>query len=150
MNKLDLLKNKKLTIVFLVILLLGLYFVLNNRLETKPTLDKKERTLNSQTQSVGEVQITVAPKNLEENSSTWDFEVILDTHSGSLDQDLAKEAVLLDDKQNEHRPLSWEGDPPGGHHRKGILKFKAISPRPDSVELVISGFAEKKTFSWDL
>lgn len=74
-------------------------------------------------------------------STVWTFEAILDTHSVNLDQDLTKTAVLIDDKKNEYKSISWEGDPAGGHHRKGILKFKPVLPFPSKIELKLKDIA---------
>lgn len=35
------------------------------------------------------------------------------------------------------RPLGWEGAPPGGHHCKEVLRFEAVMPQPQAVELQI-------------
>jgi hypothetical protein len=58
-------------------------------------------------------------------------------------------AALADSAGREYRAIAWEGDPPGSHHRKGILKFEPIKPAPTSVMLKIRriGVAER-TFSW--
>ena len=49
-------------------------------------------------------------------------------------------------------PAVWEGDPPGGHHRKGVLKFDAVNPRPQDIELRITRAGEPKprSFRWQL
>ena len=46
----------------------------------------------------------------------------------------------------------WEGAPPGGHHRKGSLRFKALTPQPTSVELQIhlTGEDVPRSFLWNL
>ncbi len=50
----------------------------------------------------------------------------LDTHSGSLDWDLVRTASLRDASGRTYSPLAWNGTPPGGHHRNGVLHFGAI------------------------
>jgi hypothetical protein len=52
----------------------------------------------------------------------------------------------------KYLPLSWEGTAPGGHHRKGVLRFKAIVPPPRSVELqiLLSGDTSPRSFTWRL
>jgi hypothetical protein len=58
-------------------------------------------------------------------------------------------AALADSAGREYRAIAWEGDPPGGHHRKGILKFEPIKPAPGSVTLKIRRIgAAERTFSW--
>lgn len=82
----------------------------------------------------------------------WSFEVVMDTHSVELGEDLAQISILMDENGNEYKPIKWEGDPPGGHHRKGLLVFGEIKPAPKSIVLIIrqvGGVAEKK-FEWVL
>lgn len=86
------------------------------------------------------ITITVEPKEVSPQSENWEFEVTLDTHSGDLDQDL-KEVALLN---NLYKPIDWIGNPPGGHHRTGILLFKAVKPLPKTLELKI----EDRKFLW--
>lgn len=51
------------------------------------------------------------------------LQVTMDTHSVNLDAyDLAKLAVLRNDRGETVLPASWEA-PRGGHHRKGVLTF---------------------------
>jgi len=112
----------------------------------------KQTVLSPQTNSEGSITVKVTPKELSQSSSSWDFEVVLDTHTDNLDQDLTKNSVLVDDKGNRLTPISWEGDPPGGHHRAGVLKFNPIPPATKSIELTISkiGNSDKKVFRWNL
>ena len=102
--------------------------------------------------SANGVMVAVTPGDLSAGAKTWDFTVILNTHSQDLADDLAKSAVLLDDKGTAYKALGWEGAGPGGHHRKGVLKFNAIMPRPRAVELRLSrpGEANPRTFRWEL
>ena len=55
--------------------------------------------------------------------------MILEAHTQDLSDDLAKSAVLIADGK-QYMPVGWEGAQPGGHHRKGLLRFKAIVPKP--------------------
>lgn len=108
--------------------------------------------LATQRNSGNGVTIAVTPGNLSANAEVWDFAVVLDTHSQDLSDDLVESAVLLDGKGRERRPLAWEGAGPGGHHRKGILKFGALVPRPQAVELRISrqGEPRPRAFRWPM
>src|SRR3989344_3800626 len=118
----------------------------------KNTTSSDQTILSSQTNSEGLVTVRVTPKDLLQSSPTWDFEIVLDTHSGNLDQDLTKIAVMADDRGNQFAPVAWEGDPPQGHHRQGTLKFKLLSPKPKSIELKIGkiGDVNERSFNWDL
>ena len=95
------------------------------------------------------VKVTVIPKNLLNGAKAWEFEVTLETHTQSLNDDLAKSAVLIAGGM-QYAPLGWEGAPPGGHHRKGLLRFKTVTPRPQSVELQIrlGGETAPRNFQW--
>jgi len=110
-----------------------------------------EMAPDQQTSSQGGVTITVAPKGFSSEAKTWDFAVTLETHTQPLDDDLAKSSALLGNGKS-YLPVRWEGDPPGGHHRKGVLHFKAVTPPPQSVELQIrlAGEASPRIFRWQL
>ena len=96
------------------------------------------------------VTVAVTP-NLNAQDS-WTFKVVLDTHSQELKDDLPAAAVLVDPAGRQYRPIAWEGPPPGGHHREGVLRFAPISPRPDFVELQIQrpGEGAPRAFKWQL
>jgi hypothetical protein len=108
--------------------------------------------LTSQRNSASGVTVTVVPQEFAPTAKTWDFKVVLDTHTQELTDDLVKAATLLDDKGTKHVPISWEGAAPGGHHREGTLKFNAISPKPQAIELQIqrTGEAAPRSFRWQL
>ena len=95
------------------------------------------------------IKITVAPRNILGTAKSWEFEVIVESHTRDLNDDLAKSAVLIADGK-QYLPLLWEGAPPGGHHRKGLLRFKTIAPLPSSIELQIrlAGDAAPRSFKW--
>jgi hypothetical protein len=100
----------------------------------------------------GPVTVTVTPRGLAAGTATWDFAVVLDTHSQSLSEDLAQAAALVDAQGVKHGPLAWEGAGPGGHHRQGVLKFEPLPPGADAVKLEISGVGgiPVRTFEWRL
>ena len=108
--------------------------------------------LATQKNSANGVTVAVTPGNIAADAKVWDFKVVLDTHSQDLSDDLANSAVLLDDKGGESKALAWEGAAPGGHHRAGVLKFNAITPLPQAVELRITRAGEPtaRTFRWGL
>ncbi|HEX6321807.1 MAG TPA: hypothetical protein VFZ84_23295 [Burkholderiales bacterium] len=105
-----------------------------------------------QKNTAGGVTVAVTPANLVAGAKTWDFSIVLDTHSQDLSDDLASSAVLVDDRGNQFKALAWDGAAPGGHHRSGVLRFNAIEPRPQALELRISrpGEAKARTFRWRL
>jgi hypothetical protein len=98
----------------------------------------------------GGVTVKVTPLELSPLAAEWRFAVVLDTHVSALDQDMTAVTTLAGGKGRELRPRAWEGDKPGGHHRKGVLKFDAIRPAPASVTLTIRnvGGAPERRFNW--
>ena len=106
--------------------------------------------LASQSSSEASVTVKITPRTL--TGATWDFEVVFDTHSQELKDDLEKAAVLVADGGASQAPVKWQGDPPGGHHRSGTLQFKAVSPMPAAIELRITrqGEAKPRSFRWQL
>lgn len=98
------------------------------------------------------VTVKVTPKLVVPGVAEWEFAVSLDTHVSSLEDDLARSAVLVDSKGSRYTALGWEGAQAGGHHRDGVLRFKALAPFPDGFELQIvrPGEAAPRVFRWIL
>jgi hypothetical protein len=98
------------------------------------------------------VTVAVTPQDLSGGAKTWDFKIVLDTHTQDLSDDLTQTAVLLDEAGRKHVPVAWVGAGPGGHHREGVLKFKPIAPAPTAIELQIqrAGEATPRSFRWRL
>lgn len=105
----------------------------------------------AQSSSQGGVTITVKPQGLSREAKTWDFAITLETHTQPLDDDLAKSSTLVGGGK-AYSPIAWEGAPPGGHHRKGLLRFRAMEPPPETVELQIrrKGEASPRNFRWQV
>lgn len=110
----------------------------------------QEISLPPQTNSEGAVEIEVTPTNVTKGSSQWRFDIVLNTHSIELDQDMTKVALLEDDQGNVYLPTAWEGAPPGGHHREGTLIFAPIKPKPKTITLVLKdiGGVSERILSW--
>jgi hypothetical protein len=108
--------------------------------------------LAARTSKAAGVQVVVTPQPAGSGAAGWGFEVVMDTHSTPLDTDLARNAVLTDDSGRGYAPLAWQGDPPGGHHRKGILLFPVPEGKPKAVELKITGIGgeSERLFQWEL
>jgi hypothetical protein len=98
-----------------------------------------------------QVKITATLQNITKEAKTWDIEVSLETHTHALSEFLENTSMLIADGK-QYKPMGWEGSPPGGHHRKGVLRFKAIDPQPASVELQIRliGDPSPRSFQWIL
>ncbi len=97
------------------------------------------------------VRVDVVPVQLESGKSAK-FEIRMNTHSGDLSQDLVSVSTLKDDNGREYRPVDWQGAPPGGHHRTGVLEFPALNGNTKSVTLVIRDVANvpERIYKWDL
>jgi hypothetical protein len=80
------------------------------------------------------------------------FRVSFNTHQGDLNFDLTKISLLEDDRGNKFEPLRWEGTPPGGHHRKGILVFPGLKAQTKWIKLTIRDVYDvpKRVFEWKL
>lgn len=108
------------------------------------------QALAPQTSNQSAVTVKVTPRNLQ--GPTWEFEVVFDTHSQELKDDLLKNAVLVAADGSSVAPIRWQGDPPNGHHRKGVLRFNAVQPRPGVLELRINraGESTPRSFKWSM
>jgi hypothetical protein len=97
------------------------------------------------------IKVTVTPQAVSGESKIWIVEVTMETHTRSLGDDMGKAAVLVVDGKT-YAPMSWEGSPSGGHHRKGLLRFNAIEPQPVQLELQLrlSVDAAPRSFKWPL
>jgi hypothetical protein len=107
----------------------------------------------TQTSVVKGVTLAVTAGNLGPEASVWDFAVVLRAGDKRiLSDDLVKDAVLVDPRGRHYKVLVWEGAAAEPQHRAGVLKFIAVSPRPEFVELRIARPGEKKarSFRWSL
>ena len=111
---------------------------------------RAETALPAQTNREGQVTVKVTPQAVAATAPAWRFEVVLDTHSVTLAQDMRAIAHLKDANGAAHAALAWEGDPPGGHHRKGILVFAPIAPMPARLLLTLGpiGAVGERFFVW--
>lgn len=107
--------------------------------------------LSTQVNDAAAVRVEVRPLTVGEDVASWDFTVALNTHSVALDDDLLQAAVLRCDREVEHRPIAWDGSPPGGHHRQGVLRFTPLDHESRYLELVIQGVAQvpERSFRWE-
>lgn len=103
--------------------------------------------LPPKTSNHGGVTVKVAPRDVA--GSVWEFEVVMDTHTQPLTDDLARSAVLVTTQGNV-APVSWSGDGPGAHHRKGVLSFKAPPESPTIIiRLTRPGESQPRSFEWE-
>jgi hypothetical protein len=108
--------------------------------------------LATQTSSARSVTVKVTPQNVAGDAKMWSFAIVLDTHSAALNDDLVKSSLLIDSTGGRFTPVAWDGAPPGGHHREGVLRFKPVSPQPQSIEIQITRNGEDtpRSFRWQL
>lgn len=146
------------SIIIIIIFLVVIGFISLNKLtknqNTQILMSSKSvipiNKLDEQTNNNGSVTVSVAPYQ-SINTGIWEFEIVLNTHSVELDYDLTKTAILIANGK-EYQPIAYNGDSPGGHHRKGILKFPPILPQPQSIilKLLQIGGVEERNFVWQL
>lgn len=151
--------NKSKLIIALGIVAIGgmLIYYRNHSSSIAPAtsvIDQKvgsNQNLATKTDDHASVNVMVTPLDVAQTSKEWKFDIGMNTHSVTLDQDMTSVVVLVDDKGIEHKPLRWEGAPAGGHHREGVLVFNAIAPVPKSVQLKIVGIGGVlRSFVWQL
>lgn len=116
--------------------------------QESPSNSDNPQEYSEQTNQEGPVSVTVQPSYLD----GWNFEITLSTHSVELTEDMTSATSLFDDLGNEFSPLNWQGDPPGGHHRSGILRFGDQIKDSTRLSLVVTnvGGIDMREFSWDL
>lgn len=97
------------------------------------------------------IKVTVILQDNVQAAKDLAFSMSLETHSRALDEDMPTAAVLLADGRR-YLPVGWEGAPPGGHHRKGLLRFRAITPQPRVLELQLrlADDPAPRSFKWRL
>jgi hypothetical protein len=107
-------------------------------------------SLAAQTNDTAGVRVVVTPKSIGADAA-WEFEVTMDTHTQPLTEDLVRGSVLVVGDGRRITPTAWEGDAPGGHHRKGVLKFPAPTEAIKTFELQIDAIGgAARTFRWEL
>jgi len=134
--------NKIILISILAIVLMGGFLIFYN---------PKPENWESKTDNQAAVSITVTSIDISSQSKEWKFDIVMDTHSVELDQDMTESAVLIDGQDKEYKPIGWEG-PSGGHHREGVLVFDPIEPMPKYIELKIKniGGVNERLFKWNI
>ena len=107
---------------------------------------------SARSSSAAGVTVKVTPKDVSPQAAVWQFSVAFDTHSQDLRDDVLKSAALIDAQGGRHAPLAWEGAPPGGHHRAGVLRFKGLGAQVEALELQIlrPGEQAPRIFRWNL
>lgn len=137
----------------LALVLVWSYIILKNNSASRSSNSTAPAiALKSQSNEQGEVAVTITPRSVLPTAETWSFNVLLDTHSVELNEDMVSIAVLTGNGSEQYRSTGWQGDGPGGHHREGVLLFKPIIPMPTLLTLSLSnlGGVSVRTFSWQV
>ena len=120
----------------------------DNQVNQQPNNSQK---LETKTDEQASVTVTVTPMDISPQSKEWKFDVVMDTHSVELDQNMIIVATLVADNGEEYKPLRWEGAEAGGHHREGVIIFNQVMPIPKSLKLIISGIGGvMRVFTWEV
>lgn len=137
-------------ILGLIVVLSFLRFNKSTEPSAQPVKLITPTSLETKTASEGGVTTTITPQVL--NDTEFIFRVTLDTHNGELDADLKQVSTLITDQDQIYKPLEWEGDPPGGHHREGMLRFPLLEEKPKEITLKIKGGGDvpERIFSWSI
>ncbi len=101
----------------------------------------------TKTNTANGMTVAVTPKRNADGS--WDFAVAIDNHSVNVTQDMVAVSSLTDAAGQIVAPKAWTGDPPGGHHRIGVLKFGIRPSPPVSLTIRELGGVPARTFTWD-
>lgn len=138
-----------------LLLVFGIFYSASNKNNKReqaspiPTKQISQNTFETKTDSQGEVSVEVTPKKI--GRSVFEFEISMNTHSVTLDQDMAAVSKLIDDQKTEYKPVFWKGDGPGGHHRSGALRFEEIAQNAKSIKLIINSIGGvERNFAFNL
>ena len=104
-------------------------------------------TLATRSIEAGTVVVKIQPMRLDTSGAT--FKISFDTHSGTLNLDVASQATLF--VGATAWPVgSWSGDAPGGHHRQGELSFTPAGAPTGTATLTLNGLSQPVTATWTL
>lgn len=111
--------------------------------------EESSQNLPSRENREGQVMVKVIPQQIGRGGD-WIFAVQLNTHVAPITQRIESISTLSDGQGKTERPLAWKGDPPGGHHRRGVLIFRAMEPKPATITLTIEkvGGVTARYFTW--
>ena len=132
-------------IALLILIIAAASGCLSNEKPLAPTTSEKtSATDSSEIRENSEAGVTITAEYLGNN----EFDIKLDTHSGSLDYELEKLSYIRDSKGNIIKPESWDGGI-GGHHIEGYMKFPEFYDSA-GFELVIQDVAgvKERVLKW--
>ena len=104
----------------------------------------------------GAIIIEITPLNLDLPTDTFEFNVVMTTHSIDLSMDLATRATLTTDTGASVESTLWDA-PRGGHHVEGRLIFPATEGGKSVLEgatkltlIMLNVDAPTRIFEWKL
>ena len=104
----------------------------------------------------GAIIIEITPLNLASPTDTFEFDVVMTTHSIDLSMDLATLSTLTTDTGVSVESTLWDA-PLGGHHVEGKLIFPATTDDKPILEgatkltlTIVNVDAPTRIFEWDL
>lgn len=104
----------------------------------------------------GAIIIEITPLNLVSPTDTFEFDVVMTTHSIDLSMDLATLSTLTTDTGVSVKSTLWDA-PLGGHHVEGKLIFPATKDGKPILEgatkltlTIINVDVPTRIFEWDL
>jgi hypothetical protein len=148
----DMKRVRNTVVVSSIILMIGITgsLVLSSSLSTEDSDVLQASGLDPIEKEENGISFTITPMTYSSGQSIV-FEIMIDTHQGSLDFDLEDVSVLETSDGNRYDALSWEGSPPGGHHRSGKLIFPSVD-EDEFLRLTIKdvGGVSDRVFTWNL
>ena len=104
-----------------------------------------------QSHNAGGVRVDVVPLQLRPGQQAR-FEIRMNTHSVELKFDIVAVSILKDDQGREYRATVWNGSPPEGHHRSGVLEFPALPDDAKSAALYLKDIANvaERVYEWTI
>ena len=110
----------------------------------------------TRTDQQGAVIVEVTPLNLGTPADTFEFDIVMNTHSIDLSMDLATLATLTTDTGVSVQATAWDG-PRGGHHVSGKLIFSSMKNGKSILEgttkltlTILNVDVPSRVFEWDL
>ena len=110
----------------------------------------------TRTDEQGAIIFEITPLNLDAPTDTFEFDVVMDTHSIDLSMDLATLSTLTTDTGISVESTLWDA-PLGGHHVEGKLIFPATKDGNPILEgatkltlTILNVDAPTRVFEWEL
>lgn len=93
--------------------------------------------------------VTFKMKPIDYEGEGIAFSTSIDTHSGALDFDMTEISRLVV-AGTSYEAILWDGSPPGGHHRSGVLVFPNPTGGNGEMSLTIIGVGDvpERVFQW--